>query len=156
MLFLRKLLFVFVLGLIPFFLSNCGDKAADTSANFSTIYTSMLKTACAQCHVPGTPAYNTNGVHLDFTTSATAYSTLLANYVAGTSSTGTCSGIKIVAANAPTQSYLAGVLFQDYHVNNFAGKSGCTTYATHLSDQNITPAEEASILAWINAGAPNN
>ena len=138
------------------FLTNCGDKNADTTNTFSSIYAATFKTACIQCHVPGTSTYVTNGVHLDFTSATTAYTTLTTNTVAGSSSIGTCAGIKIVAASAPTSSYLLGVLFQDYHVNNFAGVSGCTTYATHLTDQNISSTQKSAIIAWITAGAANN
>lgn len=155
---LRRLLQTLALATSTLFLTHCG-KTADTpttTASFASIYTTILGTACIQCHVPGQPVYVTRGVRLDFTNASVAYTTLTNNLVAGQSSTGTCSGIKIVQAGATNQSYLAGVLFQDYHIANFAGVTNCTPYANHLSDQNISASQEAAIVSWINAGAANN
>ncbi len=149
-------LLAFVSGTL--LLTHCGSQSNDTpttTASFASIYTTVLATACIQCHVPGQPVYVNSHVHLDFTSASTAYSTLTGNSVAGTSSTGTCGGIRIVSGVATT-SYLAGVLFADYHIANFAGVGGCTPYANHLSDQNISASQEQAIVTWINGGAQNN
>ncbi len=153
----RKLLALMACAFLSLLLTHCGNKAADISNNFSSIYATTFKTAnCVFCHAPGTSTYVTKQVPIDFTTVTTAYSTLTGSNVSGISSIGTCSGVKIVSAGYPAQSYLAGVLFQSYATANFASKSGCTPYATHLSDQNISAAEQAAIIAWITAGALNN
>ncbi len=137
--------------------SNTGTTAAgaNVTASFASIYTNVLSTACIQCHVPGTPATN-SGVTLDFRSAASAFSTLRSSTASGGSSVGTCGTVPIITAGAANQSYLAGVLFADYHTANFAGHNGCTPYATHLQNQNLNSNEEVAIVGWINTGAANN
>ncbi len=159
---IRKLLFVTATLSFSFLLVDCGGSNSNTTqsavvvtASFASIYSGILSQSCAQCHVPGAPAHDLNGVVLNFSSASAAYSTLKSSNVSGMSSTGTCGGIHIIGSDS-SHSYLAGVLFADYNTNNFAGVSGCQPYANHISDQHITSAQEAAIVQWINAGAPNN
>lgn len=138
-------------------LAGCSKKTDSLEVGtFGYVYQNTLKTACIECHVPSGAAYASHGVLLDFSTQDTAYSTLLAKNVTGSSSTGTCSGIRIVSPSTPTSSYILGVLISSYHINNFAGVSGCTPYANHLSDQNLSSEEQTSLIQWIQGGALNN
>jgi hypothetical protein len=115
-----------------------------------------LKTACIECHVPTGAATVNNGVQLDFSTQALAYQTLTAKKVTGSTSSGICPNVSIVTAGDPTKSYLAAVLFAKYNATNFAGVSGCSPYSVHLQDQNISDAEQTSIINWITNGAKND
>ncbi len=149
-------IFGLVLGVLLVF-SGCSKKTDSPAVGtFGYVYQNTLKTACIECHVPSGAAYASHGVQLDFSTQDTAYSTLLAKNVTGSSSTGTCSGIRIVSPSTPASSYLAGVLISSYHISNFAGVSGCTPYANHLSDQNLSAEEQTSLIEWIQGGALNN
>jgi hypothetical protein len=141
---------------IALLLSACGKSTESTSGTFTQVYTNTLSRACIECHKPGTAATDQDGVTLNFSTQATAFSTLLESTVRGASSTGTCGSVKIVTAGSVENSYLAGVLFTDYHKDNFAGVSGCTPYAVHLQNQNLSASEKTTILDWIRNGALNN
>ncbi|MCB9025054.1 MAG: hypothetical protein H6625_01945 [Bdellovibrionaceae bacterium] len=148
---------LFVLLSVSFLLVNCSEKNASTSAtpSFTNIYNNVLSQSCVGCHAPGGDAYDNDGVLLNFSTQTTSYSSLTSLNVTGASSIGTCGGIPIVG-NTPETSYLVGVLFDDYHQNNFAGVSGCTPYSVHLSNQNLSASEKSEIINWITAGASNN
>jgi len=158
----RNILATTGLLVLSLMLTRCGSNNSNSTTSnaaitpsFASIYTNVLSQACIQCHVPGTSVYINNNVHLDFTSASTAYSSLTGLTSSGVSSS-SCNGIKYVTPGSPSSSYLAAVLFADYNTSGFAGDSGCTPYATHLSDQNISSAEETAIIAWINAGAANN
>ncbi len=138
-------------------LSRCGQKdSGPASGTFSHVYTVTLKTACIECHVPTGAATVSNGVTLDFSTQAKAYSTLTGSVVTGQTSSGICANVKIVTASDLAKSYLAAVLFSDYNISNFAGKTGCSPDTTHLSRENLSAAEKTSITTWITNGAKND
>lgn len=144
-------------------LTHCGTSTAPTtstptaaSGTFTNVYTTVLQTACIECHVPGGAATVNNGVTLDFTTQQTAYTTLTTNTVSATDTKTECAGVKIVVPGNANSSYLAAVLFSDIDTANFGGVTGCTPYNVHQQDQSISASERTSILAWINGGALNN
>ncbi len=153
----KFLMVLLMSGVLASLLLSVGcTKKKDDGVPFTTVYTDTLSTACLECHRPGGAATQTYGVELNFTSQATAYQTLTSLNVTGSSSTGICGGIRIVTPSSVEQSYLAGVLIESYHVNNFAGVSGCTPYSLHLSDQSLTDAEQSAIVSWIQHGALNN
>lgn len=140
-------------------LVSCGKQTqAPTPGTFTAVYTNTLSSACIQCHVPTGAVYSAGGgnVKLDFSTQATAYTTLIGVKVAGTSTVGTCGDNFLVVASGATKSYLAAVLFDDYSTANFGGQSGCTPYAVHHQDQHLSADEKASMVKWITDGALNN
>ena len=130
-----------------------GDSSEPTPGTFTYIYSKTLRTACVECHVSGGAQ---NGVNFDFSTQALAYQSFSGSTAQGSSSIGTCGGIKNVNPGSAATSYLLGVINAAYHTNNFAGVGGCTPYAGHLSDQHLTSAEQDSIVTWITNGALNN
>lgn len=141
-------------------LSGCGDtgtKTATTATTFTELYNNTLKVSvtCKGCHISG-GAGTTAGAALDFSTQALAYSTLTQSTVAGGSSVGTCSSVRIVTASDPTRSYIVGMFVTSYQTANFGGKSGCTPINTHSTAGYMSAAEQSALLSWINAGAPNN
>lgn len=145
--------------ILPLFilLCRCGQTPTSTptltEGTFTHVYEKTLKSACIECHVPTGAAFKTDGVLLDFTSQAKAYSTLTTSSVTGGSSKTTCGSAKIVKATKVEDSYLAAVLFTEYNISNFAGISGCTPYTLHLTDQNISSTEKNSITTWIKNGA---
>lgn len=154
----------FIFSVICFFeifvtLGCNSSKTADTtttSGTFTDIYKSLLSTSCSGCHNPEGDVYKTSHVHLDFSTQATAYSTLTTLLVTGDTSKGICGNVKIVDPGSVSTSYLAGVLFSEYNVYNFDNYPNCKPYSAHLLDQHPSDSEKTSIISWINAGAPNN
>jgi hypothetical protein len=138
-------------------LAKCGNSGSSgpASGTFTNVYVNTLNTACIQCHVPGGSAFAA-GATIDFTTQTTAYQTLTTSFVSATDVKATCGAVKIVAANDPADSYLAGVLFKTYYKSSNFGVPGCSPYNAHLSDQNLSSAEQTSIITWIQTGAPNN
>ncbi len=141
--------------LVSFLMAGGCTKKKDDGVPFTTVYANTIGTTCTECHVPGGAA-TSDGVQLDFTTQVTAYATLTTLNTTGASSTGICGGVKIVTASSVENSYLAGVLIEGYHTNNFAGVSGCLPYSAHLTDQSLTDAEKSAIVSWIQHGALNN
>lgn len=146
---LIRWIFVFLLLL---FMTSCGP----SPGTFQDVYTNTFKKSCMECHVPTGSATVDYHAKLDFSTSDLAYQTLTTSTVSGITSSTICAGVKIVAANDPTNSYLMGVLFRDYYKTDFGGKSGCTPNNVHLESINVTDTEKSSIQTWINAGALNN
>ena len=155
----RTSLLVLTLAL-PFFLTDCGKipglDGTPASGTFGSVYRTITTANCTQCHVPGGAATTDSGVQLDFTSQATAYSTLTSLNVTATSSKNICNGVKIVKSGEPAKSYFAAVLISTYNTSNFAGVTGCTPYNVHLENQNLSEAEKTSIVSWIQNGAPNN
>lgn len=159
--FLRKeILWLPSLAVLVLLLSRCGAlpeslTLTPASGTFASVYSALQKNNCTECHVPGRsgPAA---GVTLNFTSQATAFSTLTANYVTATASVGTCGAAKIVTSGDPAKSYLAAVLFDSYNINNFGGVSGCSPFTGHLAAYNLSTAEQTSLLNWITNGALNN
>ena len=156
---MKKLFYTALIGLVLVFLANC-SKSNDLNSSestFSTIYTNTLNPSCIQCHKPGTPAYVTSGVRLDFTTQATAFSTLTTQNASGTTSGANCTSalIPYVQSASPTTSFLMAVLFSDHWSPSFVA-TGCAPYSVHHTDVSLSAAEKTAIVNWINAGAPNN
>lgn len=141
------------LGLL---LNGCSKSEGPKSGTFGNVYANTLSTTCRSCHQPGGTAYASYNVLLDFSSQNNAYSTLLNRTVSGSSSVGTCGGIRIVSPSAPTSSYLAAVTVSSYSTSNFAGVSGCTPLNSHLTAYPLSSSEQTSLIAWINAGAPND
>ena len=144
-------------------LHGCGSKDSSSttaaSGTFTNVYTTVLSTACIECHKPTGAATLQDNVKIDFSTQALAYSTLVTGSptVHGASSVGTCANAKLVTPSTVATSYLAGTLFSTYDVNNFAQISGCTPYAGHLAmTLGITTDQQTSITTWIQNGAQNN
>ncbi|MCC7404443.1 MAG: hypothetical protein IT288_08600 [Bdellovibrionales bacterium] len=156
----NKLKHLVVAGLI-LALWSCSEDTKPNSTDttkFTSIYTNIIRFHnCHSCHAPGGQVFDnpTDPVELNFSTEDLAYSTLTSKNVAGPTSKGTCTGIKIVNTT-PQTSFLAGVLFSEYNTANFAGVTGCTPYSVHLSDQNLSSSEKSAIVTWINNGAPRN
>ena len=140
--------------LVILLLARCGQQSAYTPGTFTAVYNQTLKTACVECHQPGGSA-TIAGATLDFTTQAKAYATIKPGSVGGGSSGPSCKNLPIVVAGNATSSFLAAVLFVEYDTTPFQNP-GCTPYATHQSDQNLSADEKSSLLQWINAGAKNN
>lgn len=125
---------------------------------YSSLYSNVFyngNTGCVSCHAPGESAYDTDNVGIDFTSSSNGYSTLVGPDVMGNTSVGTCSAVELVDPGSPTSSYLAAVLISSYNSGN-VGKSGCTPYNVHLSDQNLSTEELSALEEWITNGAQNN
>lgn len=138
-------------------LNRCGmEQSQAPSGTFRSVFQAIQSNNCAECHTATGSAWINDNVQLEFANSASAYTGLTTKTVMGASSVGICAGIKQVKPNSLAQSYLAGVLFADVHKNDFAGVVGCTPYATHLTDVNLSAAQVTSIKAWINNGAPND
>ena len=153
--------FLLVAGL-AFLLSRCGtNSSTPTPGTFTAVYQNTLGSAsCTQCHVSGGA---NNGSKLDFSTQANAYSTLnpgIATVSGSVAAAGACKSAVLVAKNSPNNSYLLAVIVSDYATLNGAtnnvGVTGCTPYSLAQHNVNVSAAEEASIVQWIQAGAPNN
>lgn len=145
---------VAVVGILAV-LPQCGTKTSAPSGTFTAVYTNTLSTACGSCHLPGGSAA-ADGVKLDFSTQATAYSTLVGTTVAANDVVGTCGGVKLVAPSSPATSYLVGTLITSYGGTAFETATGtsCVPYAGH--SVNLSADEESSLTAWIQNGAQNN
>lgn len=146
-------------------LSNCGsslnstsktalDSTAGTFTNVYQIFTQSHN--CNQCHVPGAPAYDQNGVKIDLTSQATAYATLVNQAISGQSSTGICGGVLEVSPGSPQASYLAAVLDSAYSTAGFAGVGSCQPFNGHLESEALSADEISSLVSWIQGGAQNN
>lgn len=134
-------------------LVSCG--APKDEPAFTPVYT-ILSSACIQCHQPGGSATANYGVSLDFTTQASAYSTLLAGNVSASTTSTICSGVKIVSAGSPSSSYLLGTVVSTYNVPNFAGKTGCTpSNHNNLYGINLSSAQQTTLINWVQSGATN-
>jgi hypothetical protein len=126
------------------------------AGSFNGVYQILNDNNCVSCHSPGGAAHDISGVELDFSSISSAYQALTADFVTGTSSTGICGGVRIVAPGKPSASYIAAVLFSDYNTADFGGMQGCQPYSGHLQDTNLSGAEKAALISWIQSGAQNN
>lgn len=122
---------------------------------FSQVYSETLAPACAQCHQPGGSATVDYGVNLDFSSRATAFSTLQGE-VASVTSRGQCGGVRLVSAGAYKNSYLAAEISRDYTNSNFGGVAGCIPSVFHYSVINLSQNQIDGVISWIQAGAANN
>ena len=137
--------------------ANCGKSSSgpDTTAvspTLTSLYSNVFSQNCIVCHVPGGAS---NGSTLDFSSITTAYQTLLSAHVSGTSTAGACASVRIVTPSHPETSYLEAVLDASYAKANFV-QTGCTPYAVHLQNTNLSSAELSALSAWISNGAANN
>ena len=158
-----RVLSIFAILLLAVVFIGCSknDEAATSSAasgTFTNVYQRTLSTACIECHKPGGAA-GAYGSQLDFTTKALAYSTL-STVVKSTVTTG-CSSVSLAHTGNPSRSYILGTLgavtgspLASYNTGFPAANGGCTPYAGHTS--NLSQSEADSLVAWINAGVPNN
>jgi len=146
-------------------LSNCGNNKSTSSqtaldstpGTFTNVYQIFTQSHnCNQCHVPGAPAFDQNGVKFDLTSQATAFSTLVNQGISGQSSTGICGGVAEVVPGSPQTSYLAAVLDAAYNTAGFAGVGTCQPFNGHLESEALSADETASIVSWIQGGAQNN
>jgi hypothetical protein len=146
-------------------LSNCGSKISSqsqtaldsTPGTFTNVYQIFTQSHnCNQCHVPGAPAYDQNGVKFDVTSQATAFATLVNQPISGQSSTGICGGVLEVVPGSPQTSYLAAVLDAAYNSASFAGVGTCAPFNGHLESEALSADEIASVVSWIQGGAQNN
>lgn len=153
----RRIVFFVGIIFLTFGLVQCGKIADEpASGTFGSVYKALKNNSCQECHVPTGSATVTSHVELDFTSQTTAYTTLINGTVKGSTSVGTCSGVKLVVPSSPSTSYLAAVLFSSYSHDDF-GKTGCTPYSTHNSvDTHVTSTEQKSIIDWISNGAQND
>jgi hypothetical protein len=141
-------------------LARCGKSpttaATTTPGTFTDIYTNTLSTACIQCHVPGGSAA-ADGVTLDFSTQANAYTTLTTGLVEDGSTKPKCPNVKLVTSGNPTGSYLLAVLVSNFYTGtSFDGVSGCTPNTAHIQLTAINASEQSSITTWIQGGLLNN
>ena len=150
-------------ALLSVMLTRCGENRwapAPPIGSFEDVYEKIKKGNCTECHVPTASAYKDDGVLLDFSTIDKAYASMTVNpknaklpaVVTGKSSKTICADVRIVTPKAVNKSYFAAVLYDTVHKDDFAGKKGCTPYATHLTDTNMAGAEK-SIKKWIEDGA---
>ncbi len=141
-------------------LTRCGsekDNNTDTlEPTFSSIYTNVLVSNCASCHVPGEAAYDTNGVLIDLTSKTTAYNTISSGVVTATTADANCDGDDYITAGNANASYFAAVV--DTGINPTFNANGCTAPTnTHVNGlTSLTADEEDAIASWINQGAANN
>lgn len=132
------------------------NSSSDTTPTFSGLYSNVFSQDCMDCHSPGGQA-QVDGIPLDFSTKTLAYQTLTESSVSG-SNAGDCGGVTIIGDSAET-SYILGVHSESYRQNDFAGVVGCTPYAGHIEDSNISSLIDPylnDLVSWINAGALNN
>lgn len=140
-------------------LTRCGTQDPTTSltpGTFASVYSILKSHNCTECHIPTGAATIDSGVKLDFTSQTSAFTTLTTSTVSGSSGINSCTGVKIVVPNSPSTSYLAAVLFSKYSISDFGGKSGCIPDNSHLTQNNLSTADQSSIIDWIQNGAKNN
>jgi hypothetical protein len=153
----RSLPLFVALGVLAVVLSRCGQNYPSAPAgSFRDVYDIVKKSNCNECHVPTGAAWKEDGVRLDFGTAKDAYSTLTKNIVTGKSSKTICKDVKIVTPGKVDKSYFLAVLDETVYREDFAGKKGCSPYATHLTDTNLSDAQKSSIRKWIENGAKDD
>ena len=144
-----------VLALTVLVLARCGlEQAQAPSGTFRSVFQAFESNNCAECHAPTAAAYAVDGVQMDLSAQAAAYSDLTTKN-SFSPSTGDCAGIKLVTGGDLSKSYFAAVLLADVATDNFAGTS-CTPCSEHHTSQNLTDAQKTSIRTWIENGAPND
>ena len=140
-------------------LSACGSQSADSPSlppTFTNVYANSFA-GCNSCHSPGQASYDVSGVHLDFTTQATAYSTLRSWRTGSAASGADCNGIVTVSPGSPQASYVEAMVDPTYRKSPFPGGSGagCTPY-DHSGFVNLSQASKSLLSAWIQNGANND
>lgn len=139
-------------------LSNCGKKEETPApGTFGSVYSISSTSNCSSCHrYPSTGSAEVQGARVDFSSKASLYAALTAQFSAGSGSGAACSTVRLVQAGNASSSMLTALLFSDLSSTNFAGAGGCTPSRAHDGSLNLTADERASIIAWINNGAQNN
>lgn len=143
-------------------LTHCGKTTTTpASGTFGSVYSIIQGANCTQCHAPnGGSAKTGDSTAIDFTSQTTAYNTLTGNAKVVGSNASTCNNVLLVDTTA-AQSYLAYAFLQasdptHYGTPSYTKQPGCVPATVAGHNVNISADEEASIVAWINAGAPNN
>lgn len=154
---LQKSFFGAALAVFAFSLADCGQIPLSTSpasGTFGSVYQSIQTSGCVECHAPGGSATLSNST-LDFTSQASAYSSLIA--ASATSGGSNCASLKDVVAGSPSTSYMLGALITAYR-DNFSTATGTTCQPTnsHGLTVALSAEEQASLVAWIQNGALNN
>jgi hypothetical protein len=143
-------------------LSRCGrdtDLMRATPGTFADVYSIMQIANCTQCHVPGG---GSGGSTIDLTSQAKAFGTIARGSVSGQQADGPCAGLPLVTAKNPAQSYLLYEMFGAVDPNyavaaaHFSAKPKCRPAVVAGHNVNLSQSMESSVVAWINAGMPNN
>lgn len=144
-------------GVLALMLSRCGvNQPSAPAGSFRDVYEILKKSNCTECHVRTGSAWKEDGVRLDFATAKDAYNGLTKNVVTGNSSKTICKDVKLVTASNVQKSYFVAVLDDTVHKDDFAGKKGCTPYATHLTNTNLSKEQKSSIRKWVTSGAKDD
>jgi hypothetical protein len=118
---------------------------------------------CGQCHAPGAPGRtSTIEMTLDFSTTATAYTTITTGKAKGLmGNTSGCNMVPFVTPMMPQQSLIVAVVDQPTRAA-FDLPAFMTCDSSAISDETVkvgtTPSSDfvAALEAWIAGGAPNN
>jgi hypothetical protein len=138
-----------------------GDSSGDPGAHFSSLYSNYLNN-CSQCHAPGAVgATSSTEKSLDFSTAATAYSTLTGKATGLSGNQQACNGVPFIVSGKPGSSLLVAVLDSGTRsAFDYSGTPGCDNNA--ISDMAFktgkTPSAAfiAALKTWIQNGAAND
>jgi len=137
------------------------DAMVPIGPNFTSLYANYLDD-CAECHAPGAPGRTADTEQtLDFSTKATAYTTLKTGMAAGlTGNVAGCNGSNFLAAT-PGASLLLAVLDQPTrNLYDDPAHSMCDMDAITDETARLSTAPSAAYIQamkdWITAGSPNN
>lgn len=144
---------ILAMGLVP----SCGDDSS-SSPTFTRVWNEIYTDKnCASCH-SGTDGERDNGLGLDLTTQALAYTNTVGKTVGSLNSASNCASLQFVKTSAATESVLYGSL-DESAVAGFAELAdGCEpNYSEHSANSVTLSAAQLSLLkSWINAGALND
>jgi mono/diheme cytochrome c family protein len=133
------------------------DDVAIPAAGFSALYNGYLG-QCASCHAPGAPGYTGNiEKTLDFSTEATARSTLRSGSASGLEgNVQDCNGVAFVGETYDT-SLIAAVLDQAVRSSIALGAGGACNGDT-ITDMTVKAGEPPAgflgdLKGWIDGGA---
>ena len=142
-------------------LAACGGGTtapAGVTANFSSLYSDYLS-SCKQCHAPNAPGRTSDiETSLDFSTAATAYSTLSGSAAGLSGNQQACNGVHFLVAGHPEQSLLVASL----DATTRAAFSSGSCNQDGVTDETVKAGgapSDAFITAlkqWITDGAQNN
>jgi hypothetical protein len=137
---------------------NGGPPDAGVQATFSSLYSSYLN-QCANCHTPTAPGRTSDTEKtLDFTTAATAYTTLTTGKASGLVGNQTaCNGVAFISA-PPAPSLLLAVLDQPTRSTFAVGSCDSTAVTDQTVKLGSAPSADfiTALKTWLAAGAPNN
>lgn len=139
------------------------DAGGTVEATFTSLYGDYFA-ECKQCHAPGAPG-RTAGIEttLDFSTKATAYTTIKTGMAAGlTGNKADCNGVPFLAAT-PAKSLILAVLDQPTRqtIDLSPQHANCdvdtiTDATVKAGNKQPSAAFVSALKMWITAGAPNN